>query len=363
MKISVRLAKNSYPIAITDSFQGLPAALRKAEVPQKGLLVSHQGLLRRYKRGLLEALKKHYSSLEILAIPESESSKSFTVLQRIVDRLALIGGLQAPSLVAFGGGVVGDVSGFAAAIFRRGIAYIQVPTTLLGQVDSGIGGKTGIDIPAGKNLVGAFHQPRLVYNNILLLRSLALRQRRCGLAEVIKYAVIADISLFDYLQSHMKACLALEASALRVVVERCCRIKAEVVSQDEKDQTGKRAHLNFGHTIGHALEAAGRYQRWTHGEAIAVGMIMAADLAVQMDLLPSRDWQRLRHLIRAAGLPIHAKAVDRRLFMEALGQDKKFIHGRMRWVLPTRIGKVVVTEEISKAVFQRVLTRYIAFRK
>jgi 3-dehydroquinate synthase len=281
------------------------------------------------------------------------------MVQRIIAHLSRQAFMHVPVLFAFGGGVVGDLTGFVAAVSRRGIPYVQVPTTLLAQVDSAIGGKVGVDLPQGKNLVGAFYQPRLVYNNVTLLGTLPLRQRRSGLAEVIKYGVIADSALFAFLEAHLTACLRLELRAVRVIVERSCRIKAEVVSRDERETQDLRAHLNFGHTLGHALEAATHYQRWTHGEAIAIGMCAAARLSYEVGLLREADVQRLVRLIRAAGLPTQARGVLRGVVFRALRYDKKFIHGRPRWVLPTRIGQVVVTEEVPEPIADRVLAQHV----
>jgi 3-dehydroquinate synthase len=232
---------------------------------------------------------------------------------------------------------------------------VQLPTTLLAQVDSAIGGKVGVDLAGGKNLVGAFYQPRLVWNNISVLQTLPVRQRRSGLAEVIKYGVIADRELLAFLETHLGECARLEPRAVRVMVERSCAIKSRVVSRDERDATGVRAPLNFGHTVGHALEAATRYRRWTHGEAIAIGMCAAAELAVAAGLCRASLAGRLRRLLEAAGLPTTAAGVSRRAVRQALRYDKKFIHGRPRWILPIRIGKVIVTEDISPSLVHRVL--------
>jgi 3-dehydroquinate synthase len=226
-------------------------------------------------------------------------------------------------------------------------------------VDSAIGGKVGVDLPQGKNLVGAFYQPRLVFNNLALLRSLPMRQRRSGLAEVIKYGVMADPALFAFLERELDACLQLKRPAVRRMVERSCRIKARVVSRDERETTEVRARLNYGHTLGHALEAATGYRRFTHGEAIAIGMCAAADLAVAVGRLALADAERIRALIEAAGLPVRARGVSRKAVARAMSFDKKFIHGRPRWVLPSRIGRVVVTEAVPAKAVRRVLVRYV----
>jgi 3-dehydroquinate synthase len=340
------------------SYGQLPARLAALGLPRIGWLISHERLLARYGRDVLMPLRRAGWAVQTISVPESETSKSLAMAQRVLTRLTRGAAMHAPVLFAFGGGVVGDLAGFVAAVFRRGVPYVQLPTTLLAQVDSAIGGKVGVDLPAGKNLVGAFWQPRLVYNNVALLGSLPLRQRRSGLAEVIKYGVIADPGLFDYVEEHLEACLALEPRAVRVMVERSCAIKARVVSQDERETRGPRLHLNFGHTVGHALEAATGYRRWTHGEAIAIGMCAAGRLSVELSLWPGASLERLAGLIQAAGLPVRAPGVPQRAIWRALRHDKKFIHGRTRWVLPTRLGRVLITESVPERLVRRVVDAY-----
>ena len=357
--IPVRLGERSYTVTITDSYQQLPRWLKPLKLSGQGWVVSHPRLLARYGADLLDPLRRNGWVLQTLTIPESETSKSLAVAERLLATLARESTMRVPALFAFGGGVVGDVTGFVASVFRRGVPYLQVPTTLLAQVDSAIGGKVGVDLPQGKNLVGAFYQPRLVYNNVRLLQTLPARQRQSGLAEIIKYGVIADPALFAYLEAHLTESLALEPRAVRVMVERSCAIKARVVSRDERDTTGLRAHLNFGHTLGHALEAVTRYTRWTHGEAIAIGMCAAADLSRHLGLFPRRDLERLIRLIRSSGLPTHARGLALSVVLRALQHDKKFIHGRQRWVLPRGIGRVVVTEDVPTALVKRILRHYV----
>ena len=357
--IRVSLGGRSYPILITDSYRRLPQRLAALNLPAHGWVVSHPHLLRRYGRELLGPLRRAGWTLKTLSVPEAESSKSLAVAQRLIQQLSKGSAMRVPVLFAFGGGVIGDLTGFVAAVFRRGVPYIQLPTTLLAQVDSAIGGKVGVDLAHGKNLVGAFYQPRLVCNNVSVLTTLPMRQRRSGLAEVIKYGVMADARLFGFLETHLAECLALERRAVRVMLERSCRIKASVVSRDERETGALRTHLNFGHTLGHALEAATGYRRWTHGEAIAIGMCAAARLGLEAGVLREQEAERIERLIAAAGLPISARGVSRQAVLHALRYDKKFIHGRPRWVLPTRIGRVVVTERVSSSVVQRVLSRAI----
>lgn len=359
MQIPVRLGDRAYAIEIADSYYRLPARLAAVTSSTHGWVISHPFLIKRHGRELMAPLQRAGWTLGTITVPESERSKSVAVALRVLTTLSRNTRMHVPTLFAFGGGVIGDLTGFVAAVFRRGVPYVQVPTTLLAQVDSAIGGKVGVDLPHGKNLVGAFYQPRLVWNNLTVLRTLPLRQRRSGLAEVIKSGVIADAALFRFVEEHLQACLAGEPRALRVIIERSCRIKARVVEQDEREAGDVRAQLNFGHTLGHALEAATQYRRWSHGEAIAIGMGAAAQLAVDLDVMPTVACRRLTHLLEAAGLPTVATGVSRTAVLRALPFDKKFIRGRPRWVLPQRIGRVLVTEDVPPAAVQRIVAQYV----
>ena len=359
MTLTVRLGARSYPIIVERSYAGVPTRLDAMGFMRVGWVVSHASLLARHGRGLLGPLRRAGWQLETIPIPERESSKSLAMAERLIRRLASRPTRGVPVLIAFGGGVIGDLAGFVAAIFRRGIPYLQVPTTLLAQVDSAIGGKVGVDLPQAKNFVGAFYQPRLVWNNVAVLKSLPMRQRRSGVAEIIKYGLIADAALFELLERRLDACLALQPAVISALIERSCAIKARVVSADERETRGIRHQLNFGHTIGHALEAASGYRRWTHGEAIAIGMCAAAALAVELGLCSRAVPERLTRVIERAGLPTRASGVSREAVWGALRYDKKFVRGRPRWVLPRRLGQVIVTEAVPEARVRRVLARYV----
>jgi 3-dehydroquinate synthase len=354
-RIPVRLGARSYPILVTTSYRSLPGQLARLTASRDAWVISHASVLARHGRALLGPLQAAGWHVRTLSVPERETSKSLAMVGRIVGALSRTARMRVPVLVAFGGGVVGDLTGFVAAVYRRGVPYVQAPTTLLGQVDSAIGGKVGVDLPHAKNFVGAFYQPRLVVNNLAVLRSLPRRQRRSGLAEVIKYGAIADRALFAYLERHLSGCLALAPAAARRLVTRSCRIKAQVVSRDERETGEVRAQLNFGHTVGHALEAATAYRRWTHGEAIAIGMAVAADLSVAVGRCPAREAARLITLLEAAGLPTRARSVSRQAVRRAMAFDKKFIRGRPRWVLLQGIGRVTVTEAVPPAAAARAL--------
>lgn len=357
--ITVRLTPHAYPIVVANGWRGLSRQLRRLGLPRHGCLISHERLLRRYGAGVLAELHRGGWRVDTLTIPESETAKSFRTLERLTRQIARQAAGRVPVLFALGGGVVGDVTGFAAALFRRGVPCVQLPTTLLAQVDSAIGGKTGIDLPEGKNLVGAFHQPRLVWNNTGVLASLPPRQRQSGLSEVIKYGVIGDPALFTFLERHPAQALALTGPAVERMVGSACRIKAGIVAQDERETRGLRARLNFGHTIGHAIEAATGYTRWTHGEAIAIGMCAAAWMAAATGRCNRKLVQRIERVLRAYGLPVVADGVSRARVREALRYDKKFVRGRPRWVLPTRLGRVIITEAVPPSVVTAALMRYV----
>ena len=357
--IRVPLGERSYPIYLADSYQRLPTLLAQRGLMPDVWVVSHRSLLKRFGQELLGPLRRRGFRAKSIVVPESERAKSHAVAERVMSQLAHEASMRVPVLLAFGGGVIGDLTGFVAAVFRRGIPYVQLPTTLLAQVDSAIGGKVGVDLPFAKNLVGAFYQPRLVFNHMGVLRALPLRQRQSGLAEIIKYGVIADPILLTFMERHIEACVEGRRDALRVMVERCCRIKARVVSQDERETKGIRTQLNFGHTLGHALEAATGFRRFTHGEAIAVGMACASHLSMALGLMPLASHTRLLRLLAAVGLPSRTSGIRVAAIKRALVYDKKFVQGRMRWVLPTRIGKVVVNDAVPSSMLWRVIRRYV----
>ncbi len=355
----VRLGSRSYPIHIEHSYRQLPAHLHELELPRHAWIVSHRPLLERFGDQLLPPLERAGFALQSIAVPESELAKSSRIAEQVLATLARRAATRIPLLLAFGGGVVGDLTGFVAAVFRRGIPYVQLPTTLLAQVDSSIGGKVGIDLPFAKNLIGAFYQPRLVFNHLGLLADLPPRQRRSGLSEIIKYGIMDDAELFRYLETHLSDCLAGTAEADRLMVERCCRIKARVVSRDERETKGWRIRLNLGHTLGHALESATGYRRFTHGEAIAIGMAFASDLAVAMGVLPESQHRRIVALFAAAGLPTQASGVSLAAVRRVLVYDKKFIAGKLRWVLPSGVGRVVVSDAVPQELAWQVMRRYV----
>jgi 3-dehydroquinate synthase len=257
-------------------------------------------------------------------------------------------------VVALGGGVVGDMAGFAAACYQRGVDYVQVPTTLLAQVDSSVGGKTGVNHPGGKNLIGAFHQPRAVLSDIGTLGTLPPRELRAGLAEVIKIGLVADAGFLAWLEGNLDALLGLDAAALTHAIRRSCEIKAGIVAEDEQEH-GRRALLNLGHTFGHAIETAAGYGAWLHGEAVGAGMLMAADLSARLGWLGHADVERVRNLLQRAGLPIAAPRIGAARGLELMGMDKKVLAGRIRLVLLRRLGEGVVAGDYPAEALQATL--------
>ncbi len=304
-------------------------------------IISDANVRPRFAPAAQRALTQAGFDAVVIAVPAGERAKSLKTVEACYNKLAGHRLERKSFIVALGGGVVGDLAGFVAASYLRGIPFIQVPTTLLAQVDSSVGGKVGVNLNAGKNLVGAFHQPRLVLCDLATLSTLPMREYRAGLAEVIKYGIISDATLFRRLERDLPKLLDREPSTLAAVVARCCEIKAHVVGQDETE-TGPRAILNFGHTIGHALEAISHYGKYLHGEAISIGQVAAARLSAQVLGLPQVDVERIRSLFERAGLPteLELSAPQRLALMAAMSLDKKVSAGELKFVLARKIGEV-----------------------
>ena len=317
------------------TWQGLPRAAQ-------ALIVSNTAVAPRYAQRLQRALAPHYGTVSLLELPDGEAHKDWPTLNLIFDRLLAEGCDRHTVLFALGGGVVGDITGFAAACYMRGVPFVQVPTTLLAQVDSSVGGKTAINHPAGKNMVGAFYQPQRVVCDLDTLRTLPERELRAGLAEVIKYGPIADAEFLAWIEANLDALLARDVVALAHAVRRSCEIKAWVVGQDERE-SGLRAILNFGHTFGHAIESGLGYGQWLHGEAVGCGMVMAADLSVRLGLVPAAFAERLKTLIERAGLPLRGPAsLPPERYLELMRVDKKAQGGEIRFVLIEAPGRAVM---------------------
>jgi len=341
--LTVDLGNRSYPIHIGQGLLGNAALLLPHIRGRQVLVVSNETIAPLYLEPVLGMLADYDVSTVIL--PDGEQYKNLETLNIIYTALLKHRLNRGCTLVALGGGVVGDITGFAAASYQRGVAFLQIPTTLLAQVDSSVGGKTGVNHPLGKNMIGAFHQPRCVLIDTDTLDTLDDRQLAAGLAEVIKYGLIHDADFFAWLEQNIEALKARDKRALAFAIERSCSIKAEIVAADERE-SGKRALLNLGHTFGHAIETGTGYGNWLHGEAIAAGMVMAADLSARHNWLPQSDVGRTAALLRRAGLPVAPPPeMSEQQFLDLMAVDKKAVDSGLRLVLLNAIGAAVVTAE------------------
>jgi 3-dehydroquinate synthase len=337
-RIDVDLGERSYPIAIGRELLAGGFDIAPFVRGRDCLVVSNETVAPLYSACLRSGLEGF--DVETIELPDGEAFKTMATLQTVLDRLVECGASRDTTVIALGGGVVGDIAGFAAASYMRGVPYIQVPTTLLAQVDSSVGGKTGVNHSQGKNLIGAFHQPQLVLIDTDTLDTLADRQLRAGLAEVIKHGAISDADFFAWLEENMPRLLQRDAGALAHAVRRSCEIKSGIVAEDERE-AGRRALLNFGHTFGHAIERCQGYGDWLHGEAVAAGMVMAARLSG----LDAAEVQRLANLVAAAGLPVDPPDIAADDWMAVMGMDKKVQGKRLRFVLLDELGTSRVTSD------------------
>jgi 3-dehydroquinate synthase len=355
--VEVSLGKRSYSIFIGGKILAdLGKHCTKLSLGRRCAIISDHNVSPLYAAKAEASLRKAGFEPIVVTIPAGETSKSLKTFQSCCDKLAGHRLERKSFIVALGGGVVGDLAGFVAAAYLRGISFVQVPTTLLAQVDSSVGGKVGVNLKAGKNLVGAFHQPRLVLCDLAALRTLPLREFRSGLAEVIKYGIIYDAALFARLERDLSKLLRRNGEVLAEVVARCCEIKADIVGQDETE-TGVRAILNFGHTIGHAIEAIAGYGKYLHGEAIAIGQVAAAKLSVRAAGLSPEEPARIEEIFRRAGLPngITLSPRQQTYLLDAMRLDKKVSDGQIRFVLARRIGQVEAGHKISPDCIREVL--------
>lgn len=356
--VEVPLGQRSYQIKIAPKLLGrLGAECRCLQLGSRCAVITDAKVAPLFASKAIASLKQAGFEPVQITVPSGETAKSLTNVQRCYDELAAQRLERKSFIVALGGGVVGDLAGFVAATYLRGIPFVQVPTTLLAQVDSSVGGKTGVNLKAGKNLVGAFYQPRLVLCDLDTLKTLPLREFRAGLAEVIKYGIIYDEPLFQRLERDLPKLLARKFSVLGRVIARCCEIKADVVGQDETE-SGLRAILNFGHTIGHGLEAISSYGKYLHGEAISIGQVAAAQLSSDLTGLPTEHATRITHLFKRSGLPISVKltSAQRKALFAAMTLDKKVSAGEVKFVLAQRLGKVVWGQRVPEPAIQKVLT-------
>ena len=352
-RLEVDLGERSYPIligpGIISSAESYINSIRSRQV----MVVTNETVAPLYLDNVLQALRGFH--VEQVILPDGEQYKTLQVLNRIFDALLSARFDRSCTLLALGGGVVGDMTGFAAASYQRGVDFVQVPTTLLSQVDSSVGGKTGVNHPLGKNMIGAFHQPRCVVADTDTLSTLPERELSAGLAEVIKYGVINDLPFFEWLEANIERLLARDSQALVYAIERSCRDKAVIVAADEKE-SGQRALLNLGHTFGHAIESGMGYGVWLHGEAVAAGIAMATDMSLQMGWLDARQQKRIRSLLQKAHLPVDPPPqISGEQFLELMSVDKKVLNGELRLVLLRGIGKAEVTADYAVAALQQAV--------
>lgn len=347
--LRVQLGERSYDLVVTsDDAAGLGPFAAARVAGRRAFLVS-DGNAWPHAQVAAESLAAAGFSCSTVILPPGEAQKALLVAAQLYDRLAEMRADRATLVVAVGGGVIGDLAGFVAATFHRGLPLLMVPTTLLAMVDSSVGGKVGVNHPKAKNLIGAFHQPVGVWIDTATLATLPEREYRSGLAEVVKYGVILDPELFSYLEAHADALLKREPDAVRHVVARCCRLKADVVERDEREETGLRAVLNYGHTFAHAFEAVAGYGTWLHGEAVAAGMVCASKLAERHGLVPANVTERQVRLLARFGLPTAPKNWPAADLLAAMHSDKKSRAGRLRFVLPLRLGAAALFNDVDEA--------------
>ena len=352
--LTVDLGDRSYPIHIG------PGLLDRAEliVPhlaqKRVMVVTNTTVAPLYLARLTAALEGAGVTVANVVLPDGEAYKNWETLNLVFDALLAGRAERKTTLIALGGGVIGDMTGFAAACYQRGVPFVQIPTTLLSQVDSSVGGKTGINHPLGKNMIGAFYQPKVVLADTGTLQTLPARELSAGLAEVIKYGLIRDAGFFAWLEANMAKLRALDPAAITRAIHRSCEIKAQVVAQDEREG-GLRAILNLGHTFGHAIESGMGYGNWLHGEAVAAGMVLAATVSQRLGWLGEADVARTRAIVRAAGLPDAAPELPFDTWLEYMGHDKKVEGGRLRFVLLKQLGEAVITGDVPEAVLREIL--------
>lgn len=355
--LKVELGQRSYDIEITgQGLAGLGAAVMGLKKVTKLALVTNPTVGALYGAAVAQSLRAQGFSLMEITVPDGEEHKDIKWVEHMLSEMLRARLDRGSALVALGGGVIGDMAGFAASLYMRGIRFIQVPTTLLAQVDSSVGGKTGVNHPLGKNMIGTFWQPSLVWIDLGTLKTLPVRELRAGMAEVIKYGVIWDSEFFEYLLKNRDRIMALEQEAMEHVIHTSCSIKAQVVSLDEREG-GLRAILNYGHTIGHAVETVTGYTKYLHGEAVAIGMHYEALVAERMGIAKAGTAGRIKELSEAYGLPVMIEGLGADELCKAMELDKKTLSGQMRFVLPERIGKVQEAVPVGADVVAAVLSK------
>ena len=354
-ELTVELGERSYPIYIGTGLLNEPALLERHIGGSQVAVITNEVLEELALPQLLETLEGCNARVSTFTLADGEGEKSLDNYGAIMDHLISERHNRTTTLIALGGGVVGDITGFAAATYQRGVNFIQVPTTLLAQVDSSVGGKTAVNHPSGKNLIGAFHQPVAVLADMGLLRTLPAREFAAGVAEVVKYGVISEPEFFSWLEVNAEALSAQTPEALSHAVAVSCQAKADVVAADERE-SGRRAILNFGHTFGHAIEALTGYSEYLHGEAVAIGMVQAADLSARLGLLAWADARRIRTLLQQFDLPVEPPALAAEAMVNAMGMDKKVVDGTLRLVLARTLGDAFVSSDVPAEMLMTTLT-------
>lgn len=352
--LRVELGDRSYPIHIGGNLLQQPELLLPHLHSERTLIITNETVAPLYLDSLLEALAD--KQVDSLILPDGEVHKTLATTELIFNHLLENRYSRDTTLIALGGGVIGDIVGFAAACYQRGVEFVQIPTTLLSQVDSSVGGKTGVNHPLGKNMIGAFYQPQCVLASTDTLASLPQRELSAGLAEVIKYGLIADAAFFSWLEDNIVALLALDETAINYAVERSCQCKAEVVASDELEQSGRRALLNLGHTFGHAIETGMGYGNWLHGEAVGCGMLLAAEFSARLGWLNDEQVMRSRALITAAKLPTKLpNEMDCQQMLDLMAVDKKVKQGKLRLVLLRDIGEAVLSSDFDQGLLRETI--------
>ena len=354
-RLNINLGKRSYDILLGSGLLGkLGERLSQIVEPSRIVLITHPSLFKIYGDKVLSGFKDQGWTADLIEVEEGETSKTLGQAEKIFDRLLDLKCDRKSVLIALGGGVIGDLVGFVAATFQRGVPFVQVPTTLLSQVDSSVGGKTAVNHPKGKNMIGAFYQPCLVLADLDTLQTLPQKEFRAGLAEIIKYGVISDSSLFEYLEKNVEKILQLDKKCLEYIIKTSCSIKAEVVEKDELENH-YRMILNFGHTLGHAIEALTHYSKFIHGEAVAIGMVYAAKLSQKLGKCQEGIPRRLDRLVRKFGLPADLPDLHSKAIIESLYHDKKTMNHKIKFILIKDIGRVEIVEDMPEADILKIL--------
>ncbi|MDH4151029.1 MAG: 3-dehydroquinate synthase [Betaproteobacteria bacterium] len=353
--LTLSLGERSYPIHIGPGLLSRGELIARDLAQPKAVIITNTVVAPLYLDTLRCGLEKQKVAADAIVLQDGEKHKNWLTLNQVFDELLELRAERKTTLIALGGGVIGDLAGFAAAIFQRGTPFIQIPTTLLAQVDSSVGGKTAINHPLGKNMIGTFYQPRAVLADTDTLRTLPDRELSAGIAEVIKYGLIGDLEFFDWLESNMDKLIARDSEVLTYAIERSCRNKAAIVARDEREE-GVRALLNFGHTFGHAIESGLGYGQWLHGEAVAAGMVIATHVSRQMGLVSAEAAERTVSLLRRARLPVQGPPLGLDRYLDLMGHDKKVEGGKIRYVLLKNIGEAFISSAVPPDVLAKVLT-------